>query len=188
MSELLSASVIADALHRVALARATSLEDDTIEVYLDALADLDATLVAQACRELAKLERREYDTALPSVGTIRERVARIGDAMAAARAAAKLLPLPASDQDGPRFLCLDCRDESNGWRHWWCPGAGDLRRQALPTAWSGTSICECGQRREHAPHPYVTRCTCWETNSVIARRREREQNTRRAVVERRKSA
>ena len=59
------------ALQALAIARSSEADEAVLAVYLHELADLDRGLVMLACERLAKLPRREYQAALPDVGTIR---------------------------------------------------------------------------------------------------------------------
>ena len=85
--------------------------------------------------------------------------------------------LPVDPEDEPTFHCHVCRDESAGWRPFWCPGAGKFRTFEVP-AWGEGSIVDCGRRRPDDGHNYRARCECFETNPVIQARREREQRRR----------
>lgn len=89
----------------------------------------------------------------------------------------------------PRFYCLACLDEPNGWRIFWCRGDGRLRAQPedKPRHLAGTDTQPCGRTKEHPPHSYSERCACRDTNPVIAehRRRQAEYATRRGLKARR---
>lgn len=80
------------------------------------------------------------------------------------------------DLGEPTYHCIDCKDEPNGWRVFWCPGVGDSHSgELLP----GRAIC--ARRHDHYPHSYVERCGCIDTNPVIQTHRLR---MREAAVKR----
>lgn len=174
-----AAAAIAEALARLAIARSTVLDEVTLAVYADALEDVDPALVARACAALSRERRGEFETALPDVGTIRERCESLAaeDIEAARR---RMLPaLPVSDDDGPRYFCLSCRDESSGFRPFWCPGSGEHRTLDRPARSEG-SIVDCGRSHPHGSHDYVARCECWQRNPVVEARRQRQHVKREA--------
>jgi hypothetical protein len=75
----------------------------------------------------------------------------------------------ASDDDGPRYFCVACRDEPAAWRLWCCAGLGKFRAvtvRDIPTS-------QCGRRKDHPPHTYAERCQCSQTNPVVAEHRRR---------------
>lgn len=180
--------VIVEALSRLAIARAKQVDEVELEVYADALGDLDPALVQQACLELGRLPRREYDTPFPSVGTIRERADTIRSAAAQAAADARLLPAPKGDEDAPRFFCLACFDEPAAWRVFWCRGSGLARAEAAqkPDHLARVDVQPCGRGRTHGPHTYTNRCTCRDTNPVIAEHRRRQRQSQQTRKARRK--
>lgn len=160
------------AVTSLAIARGTALDDAQSEVYLRELADVDPAQIERACSALAKEPRREYAPALPAVGDIREKCREFQRADAdLERARVSLLPAPKADEDGPRFYCQECLDESSGFRIFACGGAKvrvvderTARRLAeLPSR-------HCGRLNEHAPHSFAERCHCWQHNPVVARR------------------
>lgn len=164
------------ALARLAIARGSVPDEATAVIYLDLLQDVDAACLAEACDELAREPRREFESALPDVGTIRARAEDVGRRWRAEAAHAKLLPAPHKSHDRePTFFCLDCLDEPNALRIFWCYGVGSQRVgiDAKPDRAHG-AIHPCGRLQEHGPHTYAERCQCSETNPVIARARERE--------------
>ena len=167
--------ISAEALARLAIARASLLDDTASEVYLEALADLEPMLVKRACSELAREDRVEYGTAMPSVGTIRSRCEAMARRDEAERKATLLLPMPKSDEDSPRVFCRDCADEPSGFRYCWCQGSGDRWVSAVPRLFSEASVQvqNCGRTGRHDPHSYVTRCHCFEVNPVRAEQRRR---------------
>jgi hypothetical protein len=164
----------ADALTYLRRARQTG-EPDAAEaaVYLTATADVPVAALEAACRALALEPRGLYETAMPDVGTLRTRALAWQAEQTAAAARAALPALPVSDDD-PRLwvYCQTCRDELNGWRIDWCPGAGD---QAVhPTdrpARAEGATAQCGKPEPHGPHTWASRCACWHDNPVVARRR-----------------
>lgn len=167
---------VGDALASLAIARGTMLEDFSAVVYAEALADVEASLVQRACYQLAKLPRREYDSALPSVGAIRERCEAIARADRDAADKARLLPAPKEHaEDDPRtwVFCSTCQDEPSGWQTVWCQGAGKPRdtRRAAPDA---MHLQPCGRRIEHPPHSFAVKCRCYPTNPEAARKREQQ--------------
>lgn len=60
------------------------------------------------------------------------------------------------------YYCEDCGD--GGHVSFWCGGDGPTRKP-----WQ--LVVPCGNRREHVPHEYVTRCACWERNPELIRSR-----------------
>jgi len=75
-----------------------------------------------------------------------------------------------TDFQEPTYECLDCKDEPNGWRMWWCPGV-ELAGRAQPD--DITARHSCGRTMAHAPHSYADRCPCLPTNQTIQRAKER---------------
>lgn len=165
-----AAVVAAEALSRLAIARATTLDDITLSVYLDALADVSPNVLAEACAELARLPRRDYDSALPSVGTIRERCSAVLEVRAANERVANLLSMPDTENpDVPTFFCTECLDTS--WRLFDCAGKGD--KSSLSTLPRYTRY-PCGRPKSHPRHTFAERCACVPMNPVIAAWRERD--------------
>lgn len=68
---------IGHAVAEMGIARAVQLDDAHLMVYANGLVDLDLELVVVACRHLGKQKRREGETALPSIGDIRDRCHQI---------------------------------------------------------------------------------------------------------------
>jgi hypothetical protein len=60
------------------------------------------------------------------------------------------------------YDCDDCSD--GGTVSFWCgtPGVGKKPWQL---------VVPCGNRHEHTPHEYVTRCGCWDRNPSLIRKR-----------------
>jgi hypothetical protein len=163
---------VGQAVTRLAVARGGLIDDTTSEVYLDLLGDLDPAAVCHACAELATEPRGAYEPVLPAVAVIRARAETMSRRAAAEAQARRVLPLPKTDAEGPRYFCLDCRDEPSAWRVCWCPGKGALRTMDRPERSEG-SIVECARAGVHAPHAYVERCQCAGVNPVVARYHER---------------
>lgn len=133
--------VVLEALSRLAIARGVVADDVQLDVYADALADVSADAVQAACVELSRQSRKDYETAMPSVGVIRDTVTSVQRRAIAARSDWLLPPAP-----GERtYACDWCLDDPNGFVLLWCP--------ELPCgAWHG---------REHRPHEFAARCPCW---------------------------
>lgn len=160
-------------LVNLAIARQAEFEDGAQRVYVHLLSDLNPAVVERACHALALRPRADYTTAMPSAADVRLAVQEVLQQDALDREFALRAPMPVDDEDGPRFFCLNCRDESSAWRPFWCPGTGKARTFNRPAHAEG-SMVECGKRTDHAGHRYVARCECYETNPVIAERRKRE--------------
>lgn len=172
-----SLELIGASLTRLAIARGASLDESIAVVYLTDLADLDPALVARACGVLAKLKREDYETALPSVGTIREHVEALSRDDARAQARQQLLPMPLEVADSRTWVhCRHCNDEPSGHRLFWCEGTGEYRDHAKPcpldTPLSAITHQQCARRHPHMPHTYADRCACLPTNPAIARKRD----------------
>lgn len=161
------AAVVAEALSRLSIARGGSPDARVGEVYLDALDDLDADLVRRACDALARQPRAEFESALPSVGAIRVVAAKLIAQDADAQALSMLLPAPKDEANGPRYFCLDCRDEPSGWRIFDCRGIGEFASIETRT-WT-----PCGRTKEHRPHSFAERCHCAPYNPVSKAARDR---------------
>ena len=170
---------IQKALVNLALARQAEFEDGAQRVYLHLLADLDPALVARACEEWARRPRAEFAPVMPTAADIRQTALDIQHRDAADARRRALAPAPSFDDDGPRYFCLSCYDETSGFRTFWCQGRGKGRSLERP-AYAVGSMVECGKAKDHTPHSYVARCECFETNPVSARRRERERQAGRA--------
>lgn len=159
------------ALKALAIARSTEADEAVLAVYLHSLSDLDVELVTRACERLGKQPRLEYQAALPEVGLIRAEVAVIAREDREAARVRQLAPHTTTGDGDPRtwVYCTLCLDTS--YRNFRCDGGsgecGD-RDTAL-------RIVRCARRHSHFPHSYSERCQCYDTNPVIARRRERQQ-------------
>lgn len=169
-SELTIASALAD----MAIARGGTFDDYQTPIYLRGLVDLDAALVARACEQLGLEPREDFTPVVPPVGTIRQRVERLAREDTAKAAAAKLLPLPKSEDDEPRYFCVACRDEPYGWRVFRCGGKGE----SAGLARGDGELYACSRRVDHYPHSYVERCACHGTNPVSAEHRRRMDEAR----------
>lgn len=176
-SEIRLASALAD----MAIGRGGTFDDYQTPVYLRGLADLDVSLLERACRLLALEKRAEFEPVVPSIGVIRERAEQIGRQDTAQAAAAKLLPAPKREGDEPTYFCHECHDEPNGWRIFWCRGAGV--ELVVETRDRG-DVFPCARKDKHKPHAYADRCKCLPYNPVIAKARERQ----RAFVDRKAQA
>ena len=109
--------IVTEAIAKLAVARAARAEDEDFEVYLEALEDLPAPIVARACRRLWNIERGEYESALPAVATIRKMTLTLqredNDAAALARLAPMPTPLPISEAEAAEHAakCAAMRDK-----------------------------------------------------------------------------
>jgi hypothetical protein len=156
---------IRTALQALAIARSTEADDAVLAVYLHSLSDLNPAIVSAACERLAKEPRKDYQAALPEVGLIRAEASKVAREQRDIEGRKKLAPAP--DDADPRTWvhCTTCADSS--WQSLRCHGGtkehGD-RDTHLPHF-------HCGRKNPHAPHTYVERCRCFETNPVIAAQR-----------------
>lgn len=157
------------ALSALALAVNHGLEDEQLKVTAYALREVPASLVRRACLRLA-----ETSKFWPRPVELRECADEIARDDAQQAAAAKLLPLPASEDNEPRFFCLDCRDEPFGWRVFKCGGKG----KAAGIARGDGTVYACSRRKDHAAHSYVETCACAQTNPVSAAHRRRMDEAR----------
>jgi len=176
-------AAVGNALLECAVARGGRIDGIESHVYLRQLSDLDAGVLTRALDALGREPRKEFETYLPPVPMIRQRVLALARADAEAEAAAKLLPLPSDPEADPRTWvhCMDCRDESSGWREFFCHGAGSQKNAGARPYHYRVPTYYCGKKGQHPPHPYVERCGCYATNPVIAQRRE-AQAVRRAAA------
>ena len=76
-----------------------------------------------------------------------------------------------------KYYCERCSD--SGWASWWC-GPEDHRERR---PW--WSVARCERRGEHAPHEWVGKCACFDSNPALVKRREREQKFAEAKAARR---
>jgi hypothetical protein len=162
-TDLRSAAVVVDALTRLVAGRSGTLDDVQIEVYVEDLARFDPQLVARACERWRTVPRQEFQSALPEVGKLIQTIEHIAEEDAAEIRRAKYLPAP-RDEDGPRYVCLQCHDG-----YWvismWCPGRGtEAKRHARH---EGLVTRDCGRRKPHQPHTWTEKCACVETNPVV---------------------
>jgi len=158
---------VADAVARLAIARAAEIDEFMSQVYVQTLEDLDAGLVRRACGYLARLERGEFESAMPSVGTIRNTCATIAAEDARANAQKLLGAMPKSDRAEPTYYCLDCHDEPSGWRVFTCRGVGEGASTA-DTKWT-----PCGRIKPHGAHSFAEKCVCLPYNPVSKAARDR---------------
>ena len=171
---------ILEAITRLAVARGAQADDVQLDVYADTLRDLSPFLIRRACDVLAKRPRREYETALPSCGEIRDLVQQIARDDADADARNLLAPLP---QDEQKPFCNQCFDETSGWRINWCPGDGPERDPIKSGRSHAVRVADCGHGKRHHPHEFADRCPCYATNPVIAKRRAAEEKRRQGKAQ-----
>jgi len=165
---------IADAVTRLAVARGALLDDVGAEVYMQGLRDLSPFLVKQACWTMGLERRAEYESAMPPLAVIRDRVEQLAVEERARAAAAKCFPLPVpADPDAALDFCAGCQD--TGWTHGWCPGVGVVRVDDPPIRYAAEPRVACGRMVSHSPHTVAPRCPCVDTNPVICARRTRLQ-------------
>lgn len=171
---------VSDALIRLAVARGGTLDDTSGDVYVDELRKFDIAFVKRACERLRVQPRREFEAVLPALGTIIETINAIAREEAEKESARKLLPMPkVADENEPRFFCLTCLD--SGWEILWCPGYGPQRLATKPDRHADIPTAQCDRLRPHASHTGCVRCSCEQTNPVLARERQKQ----REFVERR---
>lgn len=168
-------------LGALALAVNHGLEEEQLRVAAYALRDLSPSLLRAACLKLGQTERF-----WPKPIDIRETADAILVDEHARESAAKLLPMPKSEADEPRFFCLDCRDEPNAWRPLYCLGSGEQRAVKAP-AHVDVPTHPCGRLKPHYPHNYAEKCGCSDTNPVIAEARRRMNASRVRREQRRAS-
>jgi len=77
--------------------------------------------------------------------------------------------------DAPTYHCLLCFDEPHAWRLFWCVGVPAAASRHQP---SDIPVYPCARRQPHATHSYAERCTCRDTNPVIAQYEERTRRLR----------
>jgi hypothetical protein len=77
-----------------------------------------------------------------------------------------------------RYYCDRCSD--CGWESLWC---GD-EAQSKPWQMSW----DCGRHGDHAAHEWVRKCSCWETNPALIRKRENQRKYADAAQTRKKQA
>jgi len=162
------------ALQALAIARSSEADEAVLAVYLHELADLDRGLVMLACERLAKLPRREYQAALPDVGTIRAEAMLVQVERDREAARRRLAPIPEQEDRRMYRHCLDCQD--SGWRLFRCTGQTGDRGLRDPEL----TLLGCARRAQHQAHSYADRCQCIETNPMIARRRDIEAQRKEA--------
>lgn len=173
---------VGDVLIRLAVARGGLLDDVMSEVYLDKLDRFDPGLVRRACDEWSEVPRDKFEPVLPPVPDLIRTIERLAHEDAEASASRKLLPMPGGrDRDEPTFFCLDCHDEPNAWRVFWCQGDQSIAVAEVPPGAKGVAIARCGRTHLHAPHSFADKCGCQHVNPVIAahRRKFAESRTRR---------
>lgn len=162
------------ALSGLALALNHTLEAPQLMAMALTLRDLDSHLIRRACLQLASSA-----TFWPKPVEIRRVCEQLAHTAAEAEAAAKLCPMP--DDADPRTWvhCQDCQDDPSGWCLWYCRGGGVLADRDRPSPdRRHQSMAYCGRKLIHPPHSYTARCACYETNPVIARKREAARSSR----------
>ena len=167
-------NAVAEWLTKLAIARSTEVDEAAVVVYVDALRDVDPELVVRACLSLSLEPRELYETALPSVATIRARCRDIRAEDAQQERQKRLAPPPAAGSEEPTYFCLLCHDDPYNWRPFWCPGTGRERVsvEARPERSVG-AIETCTRLKAHGPHDFVDKCTCRDVNPVSADSRRR---------------
>ncbi len=162
---------IGRALVRLGIARQSPCDEGTQQVYGEALVLFPPTVVETSCRTLSLEARPEFSTAFPDLGTI----------IAACTAETERLKVDTlkliaaqRPEHEPTYYCLDCRDEPNGWRIWFCRGVNETRTILT----QGLSVHACGRMQDHPAHTYAEPCACLPHNPEIARAKARMQASR----------
>ena len=74
---------------------------------------------------------------------------------------------------GPRepvYFCLECLDNLDGWRLFWCVG---FDVELVPPRDGRLSVAPCGRRKRHPAHTFVERCACYGNNPEVKKRNEK---------------
>ena len=58
------------ALAKLSIGRQANLAAEDLQVYLEDLDDIPADIVADACKNLRRMERLEFESTMPSIGAI----------------------------------------------------------------------------------------------------------------------
>lgn len=166
-------TLILEALTKLAIARGAVPDGEQNDVYLDSLAPYDPALIQRVCFALRTQPRQDYETALPSVGTLITLVQELAQSDAQAASQKLLGAMPRKSYDEPTFYCLVCFD--GFWEQGWCPGSGAQRIDLAdrPARYDGCTIERCERDKPHGPHGWARKCQCVERNPVIHRQRER---------------
>jgi hypothetical protein len=158
-------------LQALAVARSSEADDAILAVYLHGLSDLETAHVQLACERLSRKPREAYQSALPDVGTIRAEAALVAREQREHAERRMLAPTPHDADPRSWVYCVNCLDTS--WHSFRCDGGtGDTGDRD-----SHLKRVHCGRRNGHSMHTYAERCACYSTNPVIARRRERRQES-----------
>lgn len=114
----------------------------------------DADHVAVTVRPVPAVEQRATELAQPFTITIPQ----IGSVV--------------SVQREWKYYCDKCHD--GGWESVWCGSRAVVLREdtlfELAKPWQESMRCD--RRNEHGTHEWVRRCSCWETNPALVRKRE----------------
>lgn len=143
------------ALIGLSIARQATFPAEQHDVYEDLLSDISDQGLIDACRELARKPRANFEPAMPAVGDIRRVVSEL-DLQRRNRPIARAL----TSGGEPSFYCNRCED--NGWIVGNCPG-GLMRVCGRPNKLEWAD--EGGPHAiAHAPcnhaHTYVRACVC----------------------------
>jgi len=173
MGSLTDRERLTRALAALAVARGAEADEFALQVYLEALSDVDVRLLERACFDLAREPRAEFESALPPVATIRSQASAILRVDSKVQAEAQLLPMPKSQDDEPRYFCPDCLDEPNGWRVHQCSGwKAPVVDERTTARLEGLDGRHCGRRIQHIAHSFCERCHCWQRNPVVWQRKQ----------------
>jgi hypothetical protein len=165
MSDHQTLSAINRSLQALAIARASEADESILVVYTHSLADLPTALVRRACERLALRPKREFETALPDVGAIRETVLELQREDIAADRNAKLLAAPAdADPRTWRYCAEQPTCDDSGHVLFVCPGVNSPTRYG-GAPWAG--IASCGRAKPHASHPFTVPCACKPYNPKL---------------------
>lgn len=155
-------AIVTKALTELAAARRETLAKVDFDVFARGLEAFTVGSIVRACKSLEAEAPPAFGARFPELHMLKARIREIEAEDAQRERERQYLPLP--DDDGPRYVCLACRDG-----FWvlscWCPGRGSNlpkhpRHDDLVTR-------DCGRRKVHAPHTWTERCACVETNPVV---------------------
>ncbi len=156
-----------DALKQLVVARQADGDPALALVYLQRLEDIEAGVLERVCYAIGNEPTAPYQPRMPEVGEIRRRCEALASREALTSHLLALPPAPVSDEDGPRYYCLDCHDGDWG-AATWCPGTDN---QPKHPRHAHAATAHCGRVGPHAAHTCVGRCHCWGRNAVVERRR-----------------
>lgn len=158
-------SAINRSLQALAIARASEADESILVVYTHSLADLPPAMVQRACERLALRPKREYETALPDVGAIRETVAEVRREDLETERNAKLLAAPDdADTRTWRYCAEQPTCDDTGHVLYVCPGVSS------PTRYGGAPwapVTTCGRAKAHPSHPFTVPCACKPYNPKL---------------------